>query len=72
MIEWSRLHKPKNVRCPYCVEGDDFKTMIAQGSGDWFLCIDCGHLTLPSYPDFRCLCIKCVGLKEVRSKGASC
>jgi len=71
MIEWSRLRSSKNIRCPYCVEGDDFKMMVAQGSGDWFLCVNCGHLTLPSYPTFRCLCSKCVGLKGVRSENAS-
>ena len=70
MMEWSRLRKLNFVRCPYCVDGEDFRLMVAQGSGDWFLCVNCGHLTLPSYPSFRCLCSKCVGLKGVRSEDA--
>jgi len=73
MIEWSQLRKPKNVRCPYCVEEADFKLMLAQGSGDWFLCVNCGHLALPAYPTFRCLCSKCVGLKSaLREEAPSC
>lgn len=65
MIEWAKFRKPKILRCPYCVEGDNFKEMVVQTGGDWFLCTECGHLALPSQPAFRCLCGKCVGVAQV-------
>lgn len=68
MIEWPKLAKPKSIRCPYCVDGENFKLMVAQTGGDWFLCGRCGHLALPSSPAFRCLCKKCIALNpETRS-----
>lgn len=65
LLEWRRFRKPKNMRCPYCVEGNDFKLMAVQTGGDWFLCATCGHLSLPSHPSFRCMCGKCVTVAKV-------
>lgn len=62
MIDWPKLGKPKNIRCPYCVEDGSFKLMVPQTGADWFLCGNCGHLDFPSQPTFRCRCTKCVAL----------
>jgi hypothetical protein len=62
LVGWPRISKPKNIRCPYCVEDGYFKGMVAQGGGDWYLCSACGHLALPADPLFQCTCSKCVGL----------
>jgi hypothetical protein len=37
------------VRCPYCVERDNFKVMTVQ-EGHWFRCDRCRHSELPDYP----------------------
>src|SRR3954452_14656723 len=56
------------IRCPYCVEGESFKAMVAQGnSGDWHMCVRCGHLILPTNPSFECTCANCVTLKSLLS-----
>jgi hypothetical protein len=47
------------TRCPYCVEGAEFKTIARQSAGDWFMCARCGHLALPSSSLFKCTCTKC-------------
>lgn len=62
MIDWPKPSKPENLRCPYCVESGNFKLMVPQTGGDWFLCGSCGHLALPFHPAFHCLCTKCVAL----------
>lgn len=59
-----KLFKPEIVRCPYCVEDANFKVMVSQPGGDWYLCGHCGHLALPSSPLFHCTCSKCVGLER--------
>jgi hypothetical protein len=50
-------------RCPYCVEGGEFKAMSANDDGDWLICARCGHLAVVGDPGFKCTCPKCVGLK---------
>jgi hypothetical protein len=61
-FHWDRFRRPKIIRCPYCVENEDFRVMIAQAGGDWFLCGNCGHLALPTNPLFQCTCNKCAGI----------
>lgn len=56
------LLKPEVIRCPYCVENGHFKLMALQAGDGWFLCENCGHLSLPSDPFFHCTCGKCEGL----------
>ena len=51
------------VRCPYCVEGFDFRPML-QGREGWFICEKCHHIAKPQEPDFRCSCQKCSQLTE--------
>lgn len=54
------------IRCPYCVEGNSFKAMIVQGSGeDWYMCVRCGHLIMPTNPSFECTCAGCVRLTSL-------
>ncbi len=56
------------LRCPYCVEGMRFKAMIVQGSGeDWYMCVRCGHLIMPTNPSFECTCARCVTLNSLLS-----
>jgi hypothetical protein len=52
-------HAMNTIRCPYCVENGAFKPMTSQGSGDWWICQQCGHLSLPSKRLFECTCSKC-------------
>jgi len=56
---------PELIRCPYCVEDDDFKIMGVKAEGRWLRCDHCGHTMMPGYPLFQCECQKC---KELNSK----
>ena len=49
-------------RCPYCVQGNEFKLMHHM-SGGYLICDHCGHTMLRTDPTYRCRCIKCVRLK---------
>lgn len=51
------------IRCPYCVEAGNFKAMIAPESGEGYICSRCGHVVLPSNPQFECVCNKCARFK---------
>jgi len=50
------------VRCPYCVEGDEFKVMTPQE--DHLVCFKCGHVVVPDIPIYVCSCQKCVQLNR--------
>ncbi len=53
----------KRLRCPYCVEGNEFKVMEPrEKENGWYMCENCGHLAMPQRSDFRCRCVKCSGL----------
>src|SRR6266545_7465445 len=41
------------VRCPYCVSGDHFRPMTADGTGR-YVCAKCGHLAVPGDQNFVC------------------
>jgi hypothetical protein len=57
------------VRCPYCVEGREFKLMEPRDpTNGWYTCEGCGHLAMPLQSDFRCHCAKCAGLTGTGSK----
>jgi len=47
------------VRCPYCVEGGNFKAMMGSSEGQRFLCGRCNHVTMPENPDYQCTCLNC-------------
>ena len=44
-------------RCPYCVEGDEFK--LLRLVGDVLYCDHCGHQSRPANPKFICYCSHC-------------
>jgi hypothetical protein len=58
------------VRCPYCVEGGEFRPML-QRSAQRFLCPVCGHMSIPSQPSAKCACNKCREANEVASRQRS-
>jgi hypothetical protein len=58
---FGRTARYKSMRCPYCVEGREFKLMTVRGSEDWQMCSNCGHLAMSNNPDFKCPCAKCSG-----------
>ena len=47
------------VRCPYCVEGQTFRKMEYRLPVDWYICLCCGHRSMPSRKDFVCSCQRC-------------
>jgi len=40
----------KQVRCPYCVEGNDFKVMTPRDAH--VTCLKCGHVVVPDRPTY--------------------
>jgi len=50
----------ETVRCPFCVQGDQFRAMLdlTAGMGNVFYCTACRHL-IRDDPGFRCLCNNC-------------
>ena len=49
------------IRCPYCMAGIDFRSMIAHKDGR-FVCRDCAHTMRPGVPEYRCTCRSCLTL----------
>jgi hypothetical protein len=52
------------VRCPYCVEGGEFRPML-QRSTQRFLCPACGHMSIPADPRAKCSCNRCREMNEL-------
>jgi hypothetical protein len=52
-------------RCPYCVLSDGFRRMSATSEGR-FVCVKCGHVTLPGDKIFQCLCSHCESMRAFR------
>jgi Zn ribbon nucleic-acid-binding protein len=50
------------VRCPYCVDGNDFRMMI-EISVHCYICQKCGHMVSLSESDVVCGCMKCLQLR---------
>lgn len=55
------------IRCPYCVQGSDFRPMSAR-SGKSFACLGCGHVSFPEDPHLRCSCQRCLEMNRVASR----
>ena len=55
------------IRCPYCVQGGDFRPMSVR-SGKSFVCVGCGHLSFPEDPHLRCSCRRCLEMNRVASR----
>jgi hypothetical protein len=53
------------VRCPYCMAGFDFRSMIAHKDGR-FVCRDCAHTVRPGMPEYRCTCRLCLRLLRMQ------
>ena len=63
-MDWTQLHHCKNIRCPYCADGIDFRLMMPQGRSHWYMCASCGHLSLPSSRFYQCTCKNCSKLES--------
>ena len=48
------------IRCPYCVEDNNFKIMKGRAEVRWFLCPGCCHAAMPESSSYQCTCPKCV------------
>ena len=57
----------ETIRCPYCVQGGDFRPMSAR-SWRSFVCAGCGHLSFPEDPHLRCSCQRCLEMNRVASR----
>ncbi len=58
---------PEIVRCPYCVMGGCFRPMLQRSTG-WFLCLGCGHTSLPGDPYAKCSCQRCQAMNQVADR----
>lgn len=56
-------------RCPYCVEGNDFRAMLElSGSPDGlFFCSRCHHLAGSVESEFKCECVKCRSMNTTQT-----
>lgn len=55
------------VRCPYCVEGSDFRPML-QRAEDSFICLGCGHESASDSSHGRCACEKCAQVNRAADR----
>jgi hypothetical protein len=53
------------IRCPHCMAGIDFRSMIAYKDGR-FVCRDCAHTVRAGVADYRCTCRPCLRLSRKR------
>jgi len=51
------------IRCPHCMAGIDFRSMIAYKDGR-FVCRDCAHTVRPGEAAYRCTCRRCLVLSR--------
>ena len=49
------------IRCPHCMAGIDFRSMIAYKDGR-FICRDCAHTVRPGITEYKCTCRPCLRL----------
>ena len=59
------------VRCPYCIEGEEFMQMVGHPD-EGFVCAQCGHLANPRDKHFKCSCPKCLRLIGQFSAESGC
>jgi hypothetical protein len=59
-------HAGTTRRCPYCVEGLDFRAMVElSGNPDGtFFCSKCHHVAGSAEAAFHCRCTNCRNLKR--------
>jgi hypothetical protein len=60
------------VRCPYCVQGNDFRLMVdlTGGAGGTFYCDACRHLVRAGDREFCCLCAHCRRMNQTSSSSS--
>ncbi len=58
----SALWPTDQKRCPYCVEGSNFRVMAVGKGGDWYQCENCNHVSMPQNRLFECPCLNCYEL----------
>jgi len=60
------------VRCPYCVLGSEFRPMLQRSRKRWFVCVSCGHVSMPNDPYLKCSCSRCqeMNLLAVRRRSS--
>jgi hypothetical protein len=58
---------PEIVRCPYCVQGGCFRPML-QRSEYSFVCLGCGHTTIPDDPQAKCSCVRCYEVNQAANR----
>ena len=51
------------IRCPHCMAGIDFRSMIAYKDGR-FVCRDCAHTIRPGITEYKCTCRPCLRLSR--------
>ena len=56
------------IRCPYCVQGNDFKVMTEEEGGLWFKCAQCGHVVNLGSLLIKCTCANCFALEHPISR----
>lgn len=49
----------RDFRCPYCVTDGEFRLMVMAANGH-YQCEGCGHEIVPTEPEFKCECSKCL------------
>src|SRR5262249_53853506 len=59
------------VRCPYCVEENNFKPMVGHPFDGRFICASCGHIVRIGMPNHPCACPKCLTLRDLTSHPAT-
>jgi Zn ribbon nucleic-acid-binding protein len=56
------------IRCPYCVSGDEFRPMFRHHGKKIFICVGCGHRTLPGAIYSACQCPKCRSMNRAATR----
>jgi predicted RNA-binding Zn-ribbon protein involved in translation (DUF1610 family) len=54
------------VRCPYCVLGGEFRPMFRRAKK--YICLGCGHHTLPGALYSKCACPKCQEMNQIATR----
>ena len=57
----------ETVRCPYCVLDSEFRPMFRKGKKS-FVCVSCGHSSIPDEPYAKCPCSRCRKLNRLANR----
>lgn len=56
------------VRCPYCVQGSEFRPMFRPPGKKRFVCVICGHTSMPDGAYSNCHCPKCQQMNRIANR----